>query len=81
MWQHRHQGRISRHIPTLLQGLINTAPDHILNRFHWQRRVSLAQRVDQVGRKSLGPNLAKSAGFGARHGGANPVYYYRICGT
>lgn len=62
-----HQRRHARDVPALLQGLVDAAPDHVLDFRRVDLAVAFQQFADQVRRHVFGAGVAVHAALGAAH--------------
>src|SRR5690606_29627190 len=68
-----HQRRHARDVPALLQGLVDAAPDHVLDFSRVDLAVALQQFADQVRGHGLGAGVAVHAALGTTHRGTTEV--------
>ena len=73
-----HQRGHTGNVPALLQRLVDTAPDHILNLCRVHIRIALQQAGDQLGRECVSTDMTIHPTFGAPHRGASKINNYRI---
>ncbi|MNZ71388.1 hypothetical protein D3C78_897480 [compost metagenome] len=73
-----HQRRHAGDVPALLQGLVDAAPDHVLDFFGVDLAVALQQLADQVRRHVFSTGVAVHATLGAAHRGATEVDNHHV---
>ena len=73
-----HDGGITRDVHGLLQGLVDAAPDDVVDLGRHQAGIAIEQRLHHRGGQILGAHMSEGAILGLGHGGTHAIDDYHI---